>query len=436
MGKAQNLYKIAKGLIPGGTQLLSKRPEMFLPGLWPAYYRKAKGCEIWDLGGKRYLDMSSMGVGSCILGYADDDVNRAVKSVIDGGNMATLNAPEEVELARVLLELHPWAQMVRYARGGGEAMAIAVRIARAYSKNDIVLFCGYHGWHDWYLSANIASNKALDGHLLAGLAPLGVSRKLKGTAYPFKYNDTKSFLRLINKHKNKVGAVVLEAVRNYYPEKEFIRTLRKVTRDLNIPLIVDEVSSGFRLNIGGAHLLFNLKPDMAVFAKGISNGFPMAAIIGKKSVMGAAQDSFISSTYWTERIGPAAALAAIKKMKEKKVPLYLIRIGKKVQAGWKGSALRHGIKIEVSGIPPLGHFSFLYKNPLVLKTLFTQFMLKKGFLATTAFYASFAHKEVLIDKYLKAADEAFVFIAEAIASGAPEKRLKGPVCHSGFRRIT
>lgn len=436
MGKGQNLYRRAKQFIPGGTQLLSKRPEMFLPGLWPAYYRKAKGCEIWDFDGKRYVDMSSMGVGSCILGYADRDVNKSVKSAIDNANMTTLNAPEEVELARVLLKLHPWAQMVRYARCGGEAMAIAVRIARAYSKKDTVLFCGYHGWHDWYLAANIASDKALDGHLLSGLDPLGVPRKLKGTAYPFKYNNTKSFLRLINKHKNKVGVVVLETVRNYYPEKVFIQTIRNVTQDLKIPLVLDEVTSGFRLNIGGAHLIFNLKPDIAVFAKGISNGFPMAAIIGRKSVMGVTQDTFISSTYWTERIGPTAALATIKKIKENKVPLHLIRIGKKVQAGWKNSAFRHGVKIEVSGIPPLGHFSFLYENSLVLKTLFTQFMLKKGFLATTAFYASFAHKDQLVDKYLNAADEAFVFIAKAIASGNPGKKLKGPVCHSGFGRIT
>jgi len=180
MGKSQELYRKAKKIIPGGTQLLSKRPEMFLPELWPAYYDKAKGCEVWDLDGKKYIDMSTMGVGSCILGYADDDVNKAVKSAVDRGNMCTLNAPEEVELAELLLKLHPWAEMVRYARTGGESMMIAVRIARAKSGKDTVLFCGYHGWHDWYLSSNLADEKSLDGHLLPGLNPLGVPRALKG----------------------------------------------------------------------------------------------------------------------------------------------------------------------------------------------------------------------------------------------------------------
>ena len=435
MGKSQNLYKKAKKIIPGGTQLLSKRPEMFLPGLWPAYYDKAKGCEVWDLDGKKYIDMSYMGIGTCILGYADAEVNKSVSAVIDKGNMCTLNAPEEVELAKLLIKIHPWSNMVRYARTGGEAMAVAVRIARAFSRKDIVLFCGYHGWHDWYLSANLSSDRALDGHLLPGLNPSGVPRKLKGTSCPFNYNDTRGFLKLINKYNNKVGAVVLEPIRSCYPEKEFIQTIRNVTRELKIPLVVDEVTSGFRLNIGGAHLLLGLQPDIAVFAKGISNGFPMAAIIGKKEVMEIAQGTFISSTYWTDRIGPAAALATIKKIRENNIPKYLIEIGRKIQEGWKASALKHKIEIDISGIEPLGHFSFKYKNSLVLKTLFTQSMLEKGFLATTSFYASYGHREGHIKKYLEAVDDVFDFISNSIKEGKPERYLKGPVCHSGFKRL-
>lgn len=155
MGKSQDLYRTAKGLIPGGTQLLSKRPEMFLPDLWPAYYSRAKGCEIWDLDGNSFLDMTTMGVGTCVLGYADDDVNRVVKEIVDAGNMSLLNAPEEVALAQRLCALHPWASMARFTRSGGEAMAVAVRLARARTRRDVVLFCGYHGWHDWYLAANL-----------------------------------------------------------------------------------------------------------------------------------------------------------------------------------------------------------------------------------------------------------------------------------------
>jgi len=435
-GRGQRLYLRAKKLIPGGTQLLSKRPELFLPDLWPAYYKKASGCEVWDLDGNKFLDMSYMGIGSCILGYADKDVNTAVKKVIDSGSMATLNPPEEVELAGLLVKLHPWADMARFCRSGGEAMSMAVRIARAKTKKDIVLFCGYHGWHDWYLSANLSSQRALDGHLLPGLNPLGVPRKLLGTAFPFKYNDTQGFLKLVKKHKGKIGAIILESIRNDYPTKEFVSAISSVCRKKKIVLIVDEITAGFRLNCGGAHLLLGLKPDIAVFAKGMSNGFPMAAIIGKKEVMEVAQDSFISSTYWTERIGPAAALAAINKFKKLAVHKHLVQAGKKVRRGWKELALKHGLEIEFGGILPLGHFSFKSVKPLVLKTLFTQFMLGKGILATTAFYVSYSHKQKDIERYLKSTDEAFKFIKKAICEGKPEKYLKTRVCHSGFKRLT
>ncbi len=436
MGRSQELYRRAKKLIPGGTQLLSKRPEMFLPDLWPAYYKKANGCKVWDLDGNKYTDMSYMGIGSCILGYADKDVNMAVKKAVDAGSMSTLNAPEEVELAELLTRIHPWADMVRYARSGGEAMSIAVRISRAATGKDVVLFCGYHGWHDWYLSANLSSNKALDGHLLPGLNPSGVPRYLKGTSYSFKYNRSDELLKLTKKLKGRIGAIVLESIRNDYPKKEFINAIKRVAKKEDAVLIVDEITAGFRLNAGGAHLLFGIEPDIVVFAKGISNGFPMAAIVGKRKIMVHAQDSFISSTYWTERIGPVAALATIKKIRAKSVPGHLIRIGKAVRKGWETSARKNGIEIITGGIYPLGHFSFKGEKALVLKTLFTQLMLERGFLATTAFYASYAHKEGDVRNYLKAVDESFHLIRKALDSGRPEKMLKGPVCHGGFKRLT
>lgn len=435
MGKSQNLYKKAKKLIPGGTQFLSKRPEMLLPDLWPAYYQKAKGCEVWDLEGEKYIDMVYMGIGACLLGYADEDVDRAVKRAVSLGSMSTLNCPEEVELAEVLCQIHPWAEMVRFARTGGEAMAISVRIARAKTKKDLVLFCGYHGWHDWYLSANLADDEALDGHLLPGLQPKGVPRVLKGTAIPFEYNDIKKFLSLMERYKGKIAAVVMEPIRNYQPAAGFLETIRKETRKQGVVLIFDEVSSGWRLTFGGAHLLFGIEPEMAVFGKAMSNGYPMAAVIGKKRVMDVSQETFISSTYWTEKIGPAAALACIRKMKRLNVSRHLIKVGKKVQEIWRRLAKKHGLKIKISGVYPLGHFDFEYKNSLVLKTLFTQLMLEKGFLAANAFYAAYAHKERHLKRYAEATDQSFAFIKKALAEGKPKKYLKGPVCHAGFRRL-
>jgi glutamate-1-semialdehyde aminotransferase len=433
MGKGQKLYKEAKQLIPGGTQLLSKRPEQLLPELWPAYYEKAKGCEIWDLDGKKYIDMSYMGIGANTLGYADEDVDNAVIDCINKGSMSTLNCTEEIELAKKMIDLHPWADMVRYARGGGDAMAVAIRIARASTGKDIILFSGYHGWHDWYLSANLADNDALDGQLLPGLSPLGVPKGLKGTSYPFFYNNIDQFLELIKKYEDKIGGVVLEAIRNIKPEPTFFETIEKETKRLDIPLIVDEVSSGFRLNTGGAHLVLGLHPDIAVFAKGISNGYPMAVVIGKKKYMDAAQETFISSTYWTERIGPTAALATINKMQKYKVQDHMIECGKKIQEGWKYLASKYKLNIHIGSIYPLSHLEFK-ENHLLYKTLFTQEMLKKGFLATDSYYACFAHNEKHIEAYLNACDEVFEFFSKI--QHCPEKYLEGPICQSGFKRLS
>lgn len=435
-GKGVKLWNRALGIIPGGSQLLSKQSEQFLPGAWPAYYKKAQGCRVWDLNGNMFYDMSYMGIGACILGYADKDVNSAVKNAVDNGNMTTLNCPEEVELARCLCKLHPWARMARFARTGGEAMAIAIRIARAKTGNDLVLFCGYHGWHDWYLSANVADDRALDDHLLPGLKSKGVPRGLGRSAIPFAYNDTDAFLRLAKEHKTRIAAVVMEPIRNHNPGEGFLETIRETTSRLRIPLIFDEITSGWRLANGGAHLKFGVYPDICVFAKAISNGYAMAAIIGKKELLQEARNTFISSTYWTERIGPVAALATIKKIREAAVPAHLTRIGKTVQQEWVKIARSYKVDISVSGIYPLGHFVFNSSNPLVLKTLFTQYMLGKGFLATNSFYASLAHGDKQLQRYFEAVDQAFSFIKKAQAKGNADRFLKGAVCYAGFKRLT
>lgn len=435
MGKGQDLYVRAKQIIPGGTQLLSKRPEQFLPDFWPAYYKKAKGCTVWDLDDNEYMDASFMGIGANTIGYADDDIDTAVKHVIDTGSMSTLNAPEEVQLAERLIGLHPWSQMVRFTRSGGEAMMVAVRIARASTKKDIVLFCGYHGWHDWYIAANLSADSALDGQLLPGLKTAGVPRSLKDSSFPFNFNNKQEFVDLISKYKGKIAAVVMESVRNIEPEPGFWDCIQSETKKNGIILVIDEVTAGWRLNLGGAHLLYNVEPDIAVFAKGMSNGYPMAAILGKSFVMDAAQDSFISSTYWTERIGPTAALATINKMEKCHVQEHLIKTGKTVQAGWSDIANKHGVKVHVGSIYPLSHFDFKESEPFVLKTLFTQEMLAKGFLATNAFYCSYAHTEKDVQKYLAAVDEVFAVIKKSLVDGTSKKLLKGPVCQTGFKRL-
>jgi glutamate-1-semialdehyde aminotransferase len=430
----QTLYNEAKNLIPGGVQLLSKRPEMFLPDGWINYYESANGCEITDVDGNKFIDMITMGIGCCVLGYADEDVNNAVKKAIDKANMTSLNCPEEVELAKLLTTIHPWADMARFVRSGGEAMSVAVRIARAASKKDKVLFCGYHGWHDWYISANLSSDSSLDGHLLPGLEPNGTPRNLIGTSIPFNYNNTEEFLSLIKKHDDEIGVVVLEAIRNDKPEKEFVETIRKICNEKKIVFVVDEITSGFRLNIGGAHLLYNIEPDIAVFAKGVSNGYPMGVVIGRKQVMQAAQESFISSTYWTERIGSVATLTTIKKMQDLNVPEHLVKMGQLVQDGWKQKAQKHNLDIHVSGIYPLSHFGFKVGNPLLYKTAFTKMMLNYGFLASTIYYASYAHKEPIVSEYLVAVDKVFEKISKMNETDL-FTLVDGKICHGGFKRL-
>ena len=300
-------------LIPGMTQLLSKRPDMFSRGVWPTYFKEAHGTEVVDLDDNRYIDCSIGGIGATVLGYADPDVNAAVMSVITSGSASTLNPPEEVELAEKLIELHPWAEMARFARSGGEAMAVAIRIVRALTHKDIVVFCGYHGWMDWYLAANLGKSGALDEHWIAGLSPNGVPKGLTGTALPFNYNDIASFNAAIAQAGDNLAAVVMEPIRNFQPTQEFMDAVHSTVKSKHVPLVIDEISAGFRICNGGAHLALGWQPDVAVFSKALGNGFPISAVIGKEWVMTAAQDAFITSTNWTERCGPAAALAMINK---------------------------------------------------------------------------------------------------------------------------
>ena len=228
----------------------------------------------------------------------------------------------------------------------------------------------------------------------------------------------------------------MEPIRSDDPLPGFLEGVRQIASQIGAVLVFDEVSAGFRLNSGGAHLLFGVTPDIAVFAKAISNGYPMGAIIGRRDVMEAAQQTFISSTSWTERIGPAAALATIKKHRREQVGNHLVSIGTSVLTGWRRAAERAGLSIEAGGIPPMGHFSFTYANGQAIRTLFTQHMLDCGYLATGAFYATFAHRSGHVESYLEAVEEVFSLLAEAVAGGSVERQLRGAVAHSGFYRLT
>lgn len=434
VSQGQKLWKRAKRVIPGGSMLLSKRAEMFLPDQWPAYFSRARGCDVWDLDGRHYVDMSIMGIGTNILGYGHPEVDQAVMRVVADGNMSTLNCPEEVLLAERLVEIHPWADMVRFARTGGEADAIAVRVARAASGRDKVAFCGYHGWHDWYLAANIADEENLTGHLLPGLDPAGVPRSLRGTILPFHYNCFDELEAIVENHPG-IGVIMMEVSRSEEPRDGFLEKIRKLATDHGIVLIFDECTSGFRETFGGLHKKYTVEPDMAMFGKALGNGYAITATIGRREVMEAAQSTFISSTFWTERIGPVAALATLEVMEQIESWKTISRIGNEIKDRWGELASRHGLDIDVGGLAPLPEFSFPTPDALAHKTLITQEMLKKGYLAGTSVYVCIEHDSETIDRYFEALDPVFAMIRECRDGRDVEALLDGPVCHDRFRRI-
>ncbi len=433
-GTGQKLYQKAKTLIPGGTMLLSKRPEMFLPENWPSYYSKTKGCKVWDLDGKEYIDMSIMGIGTNTLGYGNEEVDKAVIETVKKGNMSTFSCPEEVILAERLVEINPWADMVRFARSGGEANSIAIRIARAASGKDKVAICGYHGWHDWYLSANHNEGDELSGHLLPGLSPNGVPKNLKDTVFPFNYNNYDELLSIVD--NNDIGVIKMEVVRNFGPENNFLQKVRDLATRKNIVLIFDECTSGFRETFGGIYKKFGVEPDMAMYGKTIGNGYALTAVVGKKAVMEAAQKTFISSTFWTERIGPTAALKTLEVMEKVNSWEVITGIGEKMQQKWKDLAGSNKLSISVSGIPALSTYSFNSENAQEYKTYVTQEMLKKGILASTHFYACTEHSDENIDRYFNELDTVYKTISKCEEGKMNIKELlEGPVCHSGFKRL-
>ena len=433
MGKGQKLWKTAKTVIPGGNMLLSKRPEQFLPDLWPAYYSRAKGCRVWDLDDREYIDMSIMGIGCNTLGYGHPEVDEAVMRTIELGNMSTLNAPEEVELAQRLIELHPWADMARFARTGGEANAIAIRIARAASGRDGVALCGYHGWHDWYLAANLGDEEKLAGHLLPGLSANGVPQSLRGSVFPFAYNDADGLEELIRTQN--IGVIKMEVSRNFEPKGDFLVRARQIADAHNVILIFDECTSGFRQALGGLHKVYGVDPEMAVFGKALGNGYAITGVIGKRDIMEAAQGTFISSTFWTERIGSVAGVATLGVMEREKSWDTITATGRDITARWQALGQRYGLPLTTAGVPALTSFGFKTKKAQAYKTLITQEMLEKGYLAATSVYTCTEHTPAIVDGYFEALEPVFALIRDCEDGRDVMGLLKGPVAHASFTRL-
>ena len=432
--RVQDEYRRAKRVIPGGVQLLSKRPEMYAPERWPAYYEQAMGCEVVDTSGRRYIDMSSNGILSCLLGFADPDVNEAVIRRVHLGSMSTQQTNDEAQLAELLCELHPWAANARFARTGGEAMAMAVRIARATTGRDKVAICGYHGWHDWYLAASHQQD-ALRDHLLPGLSAAGVPRALAGTCFPFHYNRLDELDEILAEHSDQLAAIVFEPIRHTAPEPDFLSGLQSRAADAGALLIADEISAGWRLCTGGSHLPLGIEPDMAVFAKAISNGYAMSAVIGNRASMAAVERSFISSAYWTEAIGPAAALATVRKLRGLEVCDHIAKIGQAMQEGWLRLGEETPLTFTVRGRADAVLLGIDHPDANALMTLYTTRMLDRGFLAAGGFNPTWAHSLEHVEQCLSAARDVAAELSEAAEAGDAVRRIGGREKHTMFRRL-
>ena len=421
------LYNYAKKIIPGGTTLFSKRSELYLPNKWPAYFTKAKETNVWDLRGIKYLDMFCA-VGTSILGYSNIKINKSISEVIRKGNMTTLNCPEEVYLAKQIIKHHPWVSMAKFTRGGGEANALAIRIARSNTKKKNVAFCGYHGWHDWYLSANINSKKNLDQHLMPGLDYDGIPDNLKDTSFPFPYNNFQYLSKLIVK-KN-IGIIKMEVMRNMYPQNDYLQKIRNICSEKKIILIFDECTSGYRENMGGIHLKFKINPDIAIFGKALGSGYAINAIIGKKKIMQKAENTFISSTFWGERIGYTAALSSIKEFKRLKIFKKINDNGKMIKNIWSNLSKKNNVPIKVMGTNGIPSFEFC-NDHAKNKTFLTQEMLKNKILATNIVYVNIFHNKNNIKRYADILNKIFY----DISTKNIKKILKSKVCYKPINRI-
>lgn len=397
MNTGEKLWNRAKEIIPGGNDFFSKRPELFLPKGWPTYYERAKGVTIWDLDGNQYMDMSIMGIGTNSLGYTNDLIDNAVIEAVAKSNMSTFNPPEQVYLAEKLIELHPWFDMAKFARTGGEINAVAIRVARAFSGKDKVVICGYHGWHDWYLSTNIRDKNSLNEHLLAGLKIAGVPSQLNGLTQAIKYNNFDD-LKILEEDES-IGVLIMEVMRSEAPKPGYLETIREICDRKQIVLIFDECTTGFRETFGGLHKKFAIYPDLATFGKALGNGYPITALLGKEKVMKFANESFISSTFWSDRIGFVAGLKTLEVMESKKSWETITRSGEIMQETWREVFSQYNLDFKVSGIPALS--TFLIKGGFgnSIKTFITQEFLKLGILASNLFYPCTVHSNANLMDY-------------------------------------
>lgn len=415
----------AERVVPNGAQTFSKSPMSFVQGIAPNFLRKAKGAYVWDVDGNRYIDYV-MGLGPPILGHADPVVNAAAREQMEEGISFSLPHPVEVEVAELLCELIPCAEMVRFGKNGSDATAAAVRVARAYTHRDKVACCGYHGWQDWYIGSTNRHQ--------------GVPAVVRSLTLRFPYNDLGALHRLFRENRDEIACVVMEPVAFDVPLPGYLEGVKELCHHHKALLVFDEVVTGCRVAIGGAQEHFGVVPDLACFGKAIANGFPLSAIVGTDRVMRLFEEVFFSTTHGGETVSLVACRTTIGELRRRRGIEQLWRAGGRLKDGTNTvvEKLNLGESIQCVGLAPLTALRFSVKSEresLLLRSLFQQEALKRGILTQGNHMLSLAHEEEIVEETLEVYGEVFRLLAEALEQGEVEKRLAGPCIRPILRQV-
>jgi glutamate-1-semialdehyde aminotransferase len=423
--KSEMLWKRSLDLIPAGTQTLSKGPTQYITGITPKYLQRGKGCHVWDVDGNEYIDYT-MALLPVILGYAHEATDNAVRCQLNEGITFTLMHPLEVKLSEVLVEIIPCAEMVRFGKNGSDVTTAAVRLARACTGRDRVICCGYHGWQDWYIGTT-SRNK-------------GVPRAVRELTSTFRYNDISSLEALFDQHGAEVACVIMEPFGMDEPEGNFLGEVRDLTHKNGALLIFDEIIMAFRLALGGAQEYFDVEPDLATVGKGMANGMPISAVVGKREFMKEFEEVFFSFTFGGETLSLAASLSTIEFIRREKVITHLWKQGRKLRDGYNKIADDAGMAEVTScrGLPPVNYPLFFESNgfkPLEVKSFFQQECIRRGVLFSGRHNLCFSHSDEDIAFTLSVYTEVMQLLKNALETKSLVSELRGEVVRPVFREV-
>ncbi len=420
--KSQALLARAEELIPACTQTLAKGPGQYVRGVAPAFLARGKGSHVWDVDGNEFIDYQ-MAIGPLSLGYAYPAVDDAIRTQLESGITFSLPHPLEVEVAELVRAVVPGAEMVRYSKTGCDVTTAAVRLARAFTGRSKVLACGYHGWHDWYIAVTDRNR--------------GIPEAVQDLSWTIPYNDIDGVVASLDAD---VACVILEPTVFEEPKPGFLRELKRVCEQNGTLLIFDEMWTGFRVALGGAQERFDVRADLAVFSKAVANGMPLSILTGRRDVMQLLErDVFFFTTFGGEALSLAAAKATLTELRDKQVPEFLARQGKKLKDGYNRLARKLGMTYTAcSGLDcrTMVTFSPEAGNPLEMKSLVQQELIKRGILWGGSHNMSFGHTDDDVAYTLAAYGEVMPLLKEAVDGKDVRRHLHGEPVEAVFRKTS